>query len=271
MENKYFVVNQEVLNRELKFLKDNGFTAYDNVKCFLDNVLEDDNKDYIIIDKNVSYAKQVQDIIDQQERKIIVAFIGRAGSGKDYQCSILQEHGYKKLAFADALRDVAFSSLGIPVPFGMARYDEMKSNDECIKVVTEDSYHHLSFRKFLELLGTQGIRKYDNNFWANALVKQIKDNKYNKICISDMRFINEYNAVSQFCEDNDYEFQVRFCDYHSDRYQKDNDHQSAWMGNYFATHGYNDLDIIESSDMDKYKIYECERLSEKFSKVELSV
>ena len=39
--------------------------------------------------------------------KDIIAFIGRAGSGKDYQCSLLERKGYKRLAFADTLREVA--------------------------------------------------------------------------------------------------------------------------------------------------------------------
>ena len=44
----------------------------------------------------------------------IIAFAGFQGSGKDYRCQQLVKQGnYKQLAFADALRDIAFSSLSI--------------------------------------------------------------------------------------------------------------------------------------------------------------
>ena len=139
------------------------------------------------------------------------------------------------------------------------RYEEMKANEDCIKVVTEDSVHKVSFRKFLELLGTQGIRKYDNDFWCRALIKTLKDKQYKKVCISDMRFINEYTYLKKFAEENDYMFKVLFCNYRSDRYQDNNTHESAKLANYFCTHGYTDLQEITDDDM--------QQAFEKFTKV----
>lgn len=185
-------------------------------------------------------------------RRKIVAFVGRAGSGKDYQCSLLTEKGYRKVAFADALRDIAFSCFDIPYEFGMQRYEEMKAKEDCIKVLTEDSLHELNFRQFLEYLGTQGIRKYDNDFWCNCLIKTLKETTDN-ICISDMRFINEYDKLKQFAEENDYELKVIFCDYPSGRYQTNNKHESARMGNYFAECGYKDLSVLTERDMNKFR------------------
>ena len=63
--------------------------------------------------------------------KEIVAFIGRAGSGKDYQCNLL---GYKKVAFADALRDIAFSSLNLDPDISLKHYESLKSTN-CIEIV----------------------------------------------------------------------------------------------------------------------------------------
>ena len=49
----------------------------------------------------------------------IVAFAGVQGGGKDYRCQQLLKQGdYKKIAFADALRKIAFTSLGIKVDKG---------------------------------------------------------------------------------------------------------------------------------------------------------
>ena len=203
--------------------------------------------------------EEIYNIIKQNERKQIIAFVGRAGSGKDYQCNLLKEKGFTKMAFADALRDIAFSSFDIPYAFGMERYEEMKANEDCIKVVTEDSVHKVSFRKFLELLGTQGIRKYDNDFWCRALIKTLKDKQYKKVCISDMRFINEYTYLKKFAQENDYVFKVLFCNYRSNRYQDNNTHESARLANYFCTHGYTDLQEITDDDM--------QQAFEKFTKV----
>lgn len=190
--------------------------------------------------------------------KKIIAFTGRAGSGKDYQCNLLKD--YKKLSFADALRDIAFSALNIPKNVGTSYYDQLKVQN-CIDVeVWSDSRRSkliyqddINFRQFLEFLGTQGIRKYDNDFWCRCLVKQINDCNYDKICISDLRFINEYEYLNDFCEQNNYDFKVIFCDYHSDRYQNNNDHESAKMSNYFAENGYKDLQELTFDDMQLFK------------------
>lgn len=181
--------------------------------------------------------------------KEIIAFIGRAGSGKDYQCKLLEEKGYKHVAFADALRHIAFNVLGLTYEEGMKQYDFLKEN-ACIMVATETKGESFNFRRFLELLGTQGIRKYDNDFWCRCLEKEIKD--YDKVCISDMRFLNEYNYMNKFAKDNNYNFKVIFCNYKSDRYQENNLHESAKMGNWFAENGYEDLQEITQVDMFKY-------------------
>lgn len=184
----------------------------------------------------------------------IVAFIGRAGSGKDYQCSLLEKQGYKKMAFADALRDIAFTILDLDKQDALEHYEAMKNCLDCIDVKVEDKsivYQHkeLSFRRFLELLGTQGIRKYDEDFWIRCVIKQIEDNNYNKVCISDMRFANEYIKIHNYCINNKINFKCIFCDYHSPRYQEYNKHESAQLSNFLVNNGFHDLDEITSNDI----------------------
>ena len=197
----------------------------------------------------------------------LTAFIGRAGSGKDYQCDLLVKKGFKQLAFADALRDIAFLSLDIQDRTS-EHYEDLKKRN-CIQVADsfgntfyndengtldsrEPTGHYLNFRKYLELLGTQGIRKYDNDFWCKCLSKQIKENNYEKVCISDMRFLNEYYFLSNFAEDNNFSFKVIFCDYRSDRYETENNHESAQMANWFANNNYKDLQEISVYDIHRY-------------------
>lgn len=193
--------------------------------------------------------------------KNIISFIGRAGSGKDYQCNLLVEKGYKKVAFADALRNIAFASLGIPSLTGYKYYEDMKALP-CISINIQDkntltsiSEHKLTFRQYLEMLGTQGIRYYDENFWCKCLGSTILDTHYTNICISDLRFKNEYDYLYTFCKDHNFSFTCIFCDYKSSRYQDINNHQSAKLANWLVEQGYKDGQQITKDDIDKFTEY----------------
>lgn len=245
--NKFICINRKDILKSL-----NGGELY-QLQQLLDKVHENiGDKHYVCVNQDEPYAEEIWNIIKKYEQKEIIAFIGRAGAGKDYQCSLLKEQGFKQLAFATALRKIAFNSIGLTFEEGMGQYDYLKSND-CICITLQDKEQiKINFRTLLELMGTQGIRKYDNDFWCKCLIKELKENNYKKVCISDMRFKNEYNYLKEFAEENDYKFKVIFCDYKSDRYQTDNNHESARMGNYFATHGYQDLQEITDNQMNEY-------------------
>lgn len=187
----------------------------------------------------------------------IIAFTGRAGSGKDYQCNLLVDKGYKKLAFADALRKIACATLNLSYDESMKIYDSLKTQD-CVVVYPNPNKSkciYLNFRQILENLGTQGIRHYDNDFWARCLVKEI-DESTEDICISDLRFINEYNYIKKYCEHKNYEFKLIYCDYHSNRYQYINPHESAKLSNILFELKYNDLSEITEEDIIKVNEYE---------------
>ena len=184
----------------------------------------------------------------------VIAFAGYAGSGKDYQCQQLVKQGdYKKIAFADALRKIAFANLGLAIEKAPQNYEWMKANP-CISVTLKDgTSNSISLRKFLEFMGTEGIRYYDNDFWVKCLLKEIDklDSDIN-VCISDLRFHNEYQLLKDFCNRKGYEFKLIFCDYHSNRYEEFNTHASACLANFLKDIGYKDLDIVKEEDMEIY-------------------
>ena len=175
--------------------------------------------------------------------KDIIAFIGRAGSGKDYQCSLLEKKGYKRLAFADTLREVASQIARIDYNDLINNYTEFKE---------KEIFPNYTGRQLLENIGS-AIRKVDKHFWANGLTQKIIQSKEDLICISDMRYLNEYMIIKDLCESLNYNLTVYFCDYHSNRYQKYNNHESAHLSNYFAENGYKDLSILTMEDFLKYK------------------
>ncbi len=175
----------------------------------------------------------------------IIAFAGKAQSGKTYRCSQLVKQGnYKQMAFADALRKILFVTLGIPFEEGMLKYEELKKTP---------LYNGQTLRNMLEHLGTEGIRHYDNDFWAKCLIKDIESVPEDiNICVSDLRFYNEYKYLKEFCDQRGYDFSFVFCDYHSDGYQDFNPHASARLANFLKEVGYQDGDEITDDDMQIY-------------------
>ena len=175
----------------------------------------------------------------------VIAFAGKAGSGKDYRCSVLvKNHGYVKMAFADALRRVAFATLGMDYNEGMDKYEELKRT----KI-----FGDLTFRNILENLGTEGIRKYDNDFWVKCLINDMeKENADKDICISDLRFVNEYDKLKKYCDERGYSFELVFCDYHSERYEEVNNHASAQLANFLKNLQYEDGEVVSDDIMQTY-------------------
>lgn len=173
----------------------------------------------------------------------VIAFCGFEKSGKDYSCKrLMNTMGFKKVAFADALREVAFNILGIPFEEGMKHYESLK--------VTK-LYNGLNFRNILENLGAS-IRKYNKDFWAQTVISKIKGSPKN-ICISDLRYPNEYRIVKEFCDKNGISFKLIFCDYKSEGYRDNNPHESARLARYLKDLGYEDQQEVDEVDIKTYE------------------
>ena len=130
----------------------------------------------------------------------LIGMMGLKGSGKDTVAKkiIYAEGGaWKKIAFADALKD-AVASL-----FGWNRQllegDSPESREWREKV---DSYwgrelgiKDFSPRKALQIVGTDVIRNhFDEAFWIKAVKRKIL-NSTNHIVITDVRFPNEAKMI----------------------------------------------------------------------------
>lgn len=163
----------------------------------------------------------------------IIAFAGFQGSGKDYRCNeLVQTQGYTKLAFATALRRITFTALGYTYEYGMEHYEELKQTE---------LINGMTLRNIMEKLGTEGIRHYDNDFWVRCLIHDIEELPEDaNVCISDLRFYNEYDGIKQYCDEKGYEFKLIFCDFHSERYDNKNTHASAKLASFLSGIGYKD-------------------------------
>ena len=175
----------------------------------------------------------------------VIAFCGFEPSGKGYSAQrLMTTMGFMKTSFAHSLRDIAFNTLGISFEEGMKKYEELKQTN---------IYEGLTFRNILENLGS-AVRKYDEDFWAKGVLNFIKGTPKN-VCIDDLRYPNEYRVLSKYCKENDIDFKLIFCDYHSEGYKDDNPHESAQLARFLKGRGYKDQDYVDEYDIAEYELY----------------
>lgn len=129
---------------------------------------------------------------------MIIGITGLKGSGKDTIADFLiKEYGYKKMAFADTLKDA------VAVTFGWDRemlegvtQEHRKTRELPDEFWSKALNRPFSPRNALELVGTQLFRdNFDKNFWVHCLRKRIEESGCKKIVITDVRFRNEIEAI----------------------------------------------------------------------------
>lgn len=127
---------------------------------------------------------------------MIIGVVGFIGSGKGTVGDILErEHGYKKFAFADALKDAV---AGIFLwPRGLLEGDTNASRAFRERVDPWWSHkfgYEVTPRLILQKFGTEACRVgIADNIWIAALEKRIHG--YDDVVITDCRFPNEIDFI----------------------------------------------------------------------------
>lgn len=130
---------------------------------------------------------------------LLLGLHGPAGCGKDTLANVLvAEYGFKRIAFADALRKMAYD---IDPVIGTLTNGEFWHYAEAIDLL---GYEHVKrnypeARRFLQKLGTEGVRgnikKEDGSPWPDYWVDQVRAVLNNDVdsayVITDVRFPNE--------------------------------------------------------------------------------
>lgn len=149
--------------------------------------------------------------------KRIIAFAGRKESGKTELCKFLVQNGYKRIYFAQPLKELCsiifnmtidelnklkYSDNDIPFP-----KDKIELFSEITELPLDYSYKMLynkvfkDAREIFQYIGTDVIRKYDYDWHAKRTKELIIREKSDLICIDDLRFPNEKKILEEMNAD----------------------------------------------------------------------
>jgi dephospho-CoA kinase len=118
---------------------------------------------------------------------MIIGLGYKARAGKDTIADYLVEnHGFKKIAFADALKRGCMEIFGLD-------YEQCYGDTK--EVV--DAFWNLTPRYILQKVGTECLRNvFDPEIWVKSVEKRVTDG--GRWVIADARFINEAQAVKRW-------------------------------------------------------------------------
>lgn len=140
---------------------------------------------------------------------MIFGLTGVAQVGKDTAAKALIESGYRRVGFADALREMLYA-LNPLIPTSGVDVDErgeiipasaVTRLREVVDVFGwEGAKQSKEVRELLQRLGTEAGREIlGENIWIDTALGEFDYFKTNKIVVSDVRFDNEAEAIRRRC------------------------------------------------------------------------
>lgn len=132
-----------------------------------------------------------------EEKKQLKIFLGMKTTGKDYTAKEYLENGYKKIAFANPLREMLWSILGWE-PKSTEEYNELKETPLTTEKMTKifgfipnfETKKITTIRKMLQNLGSEMKNKFGETYWANLWCQEVLNSNCNIVC-TDARFTYE--------------------------------------------------------------------------------
>lgn len=130
---------------------------------------------------------------------MIIAFAGRKQSGKTTCSEFIKEHFnivYPNdtaiiYNFADPLKqDICMNILGLTQD---QCYGTDKQKNELVNCYWDNQ--QLTAREVMQIVGTDMLRRIQQNVWSNATIRKIKQQNSTLALIADCRFPNEVQAV----------------------------------------------------------------------------
>lgn len=148
---------------------------------------------------------------DPARGQFLLGFSGRAGAGKDTCAELLLTQGFRRVAFADALREEVASAWRFnlsmltdratkewPIPALAIANCSDAGFVETMERRGEDLVAPRSARWILQRWGTEYRRAVNDNYWIDQALTRIgrmRASGCHRICITDVRFANEASAI----------------------------------------------------------------------------
>ena len=128
---------------------------------------------------------------------MIIGICGLIGSGKGTVADILVEQGFKKVSFADKLKD------GVSTIFGWDRAMLEGDTDESRQwreqrddFWSNETKMEVTPRLVLQLFGTDCMRNgFDDGIWVSTIKKKLLENPTIDYVVPDVRFANEVDMI----------------------------------------------------------------------------
>lgn len=131
---------------------------------------------------------------------MIIGLAGYAQSGKDSAAkTLVEEHGFVRLAFADKLRECVYAlDPQVTIWHGPDTYQTNAELTTVQEIVATEGWdgakQHDEVRRLLQVMGTEvGRELIDQDVWLNLVRKQIRRGV--DYVITDVRFLTEFEAV----------------------------------------------------------------------------
>lgn len=195
----YSSVYANFLNKDVAIQTDEiDIEASNDVAIHIDETNIEISNDVAIQtdEKNIEVSKDVE--ISYDNLPLIIGITGKKFNGKDTLGNYLSKYGYKRMAFADPLKEV----LRTVFHFN----DEQLYGEDKEK---PDEYWKIAPRTVMQFVGTDLFRhqinkilpNIGNNIWIEVIKRQIieiwKTNPKQKIVMTDLRFPNEINLIKE--------------------------------------------------------------------------
>lgn len=129
---------------------------------------------------------------------MLIGLVGFAGSGKGTVADILvRDHGFKKLSFADALKDAVATIFGWERHLLEGDTDESREFRETIDPWWSSRLNYnVTPRYMMQLMGTEaGRNAFHLDIWIHTVARRMM--QYENVVIADVRFPNELDFVRE--------------------------------------------------------------------------
>lgn len=135
---------------------------------------------------------------------MLIGLSGFATAGKNALGNFLvQDHGFKQYAFADALRAVVYAlNPAIVTMEGSAAHNEGAQYEGTLQEIVDDvgwdraKTENAEVRRLLQAMGTEAGRKIlGENIWIDAIFNQI--HLTDNVVLTDVRFPNEAQRIKE--------------------------------------------------------------------------